>query len=64
MLLRNSCLGDDLTFLLGVAAMPDVGFSCSVKAEDVDGDEWVGALSLAEEALRGLRMSEGFLTQF
>ena len=44
--------------------MPDVGFSCSAKAEDVDGDECAGALSLAEEALRGLRMSEGFLTQF
>ena len=51
-----SWLGDDLTILLGVPAMSVAVLSCSTRAEDVDDDDCAGELSLAEEALRGLRM--------
>ena len=47
-----------------MAAASVAGLSCATEAEDVEGVGCEEELSLAEEVLRGLRMSDGFLTQF
>ena len=47
-----------------MAAVSVAGLSCSAKAEDVEGVDCAGELSLTEEVLYGLRISKGFLTQF